>query len=90
MESQYLKPIFKSGRTTIDIWRAIALELKGPVHFLQKKKCVKSDVYVHQILKDLQLLFYEKYIQERRHMIWIDNSASYYTSKTTTKCMSQI
>ncbi len=33
MESRYLKLTFKNGRSTIGIWRAIALGIKGPVHF---------------------------------------------------------
>ena len=62
MKSRYLKPTFKSGRTTIGIWGAIALGLKGPVHFLQKERQMNLDVYVNQVLKDLGLLFYEKCI----------------------------
>ncbi len=36
MESQYLKPLFKSGKSTIGILGVIALEVKGTVHFLKK------------------------------------------------------
>ena len=37
MESRYLKLIFKNGRNSVGIWRAIILGLKGPVHFLKKE-----------------------------------------------------
>ena len=36
MDSRYLKSRFKSGRTTLGIWGAIALGKKAPVHFLIK------------------------------------------------------
>ena len=85
MESRYLKPTFKSGKTTIGIWGAIALGLKGPVHFLQKEERMNSDVYVNQVLKYLGLPFHERCIQEKGYIIWIDNGAGYHTSRTTTK-----
>ncbi len=44
MESQYLKPTFKSKRSYISIWEAITLGLKRPVHFLQKKKRANSEI----------------------------------------------
>lgn len=85
MESWYLKLTFKSGKTTIGIWGAITLGLKGPVHFLQKKRRMNSDIYVNQAFKKLELLFYEKCIEKKGSMLWIDNGASYHTSKNTTK-----
>lgn len=85
IESQYLKSTFKSGKTIIIICGRNALRLKGPVHFLQKKRHINFDIYVNQVLKTLGFLFYEQYIQEKKHMIWINNGASYYTSKINTK-----
>ena len=40
MESQYVKPTFKSKRTTLGIWGGIILGKKGPIHFLIKKGCM--------------------------------------------------
>ena len=37
MESRYLKPTFKSKRTTLGISGAITWAKKGPVHFLIKE-----------------------------------------------------
>ena len=85
MESRYLKPTFKSGRTTIGIRGAITLGLKGPVHLSQKEGRMNSDIYVNQVLKELGLPFYERCIRERGYMLWMDDGAGYHTSKSTTK-----
>lgn len=69
MEPRYLKPTFKSGRSTIGIWGAITLGLKGPVHFLQKEGRMNSDIYCDQVLDKLGLPFYKRCIQERGSMI---------------------
>ena len=81
MESRYLKPTFKSGRSSIGIWGAIVLGLKGPVHFLEKKGRMNSDIYINQVLEELGLPFYNQGIEEKGSMIWIDDSACYHTSK---------
>ena len=85
MESRYLKPTFKSGRSTIGIWRAITLGLKGPVHFLQKEGRMNSETYINQVLKELGLPFFERCMRERGDMIWMDDGMGYHTSKMTTK-----
>ena len=51
---------------------------------------MNSDVYINQVLKDLGLLFFEKCIQKKEHMIWMDNGAGYHISKTTTKWKQQM
>ena len=85
MEARYLKPTFKSGRSTIGIWGAITLGLKGPVHFLRKEGRMNSDIDCEQVLDKLGLPFYNRCIQERGPMIWMDDGAGYHTSKKTTK-----
>ena len=85
MEPCYLKLIFKSGRSTIGIWSAITLELKGTVHFLQKERRMNSDIYCEQALDKVGLPFYNCCIQERGPMIWMDDGAGYHTSKKTAK-----
>ncbi len=47
IEFGYLKPIFKSGRSTICIWEAIALEVNSLVHFLEKKDRMNLDIYIN-------------------------------------------
>lgn len=85
MKQGYLKLIFKNGQSNIGIWGTITLDLKGLVYFLQKKRCINSEIYVNQILKELSLLFYNCYIKERSPIIWIDNTAGYYILKAITK-----
>ena len=84
MEFRYLKPIFKSERSSLVIWGAIVLGLKGPVHFLEKEGCINSDIYINQVLEGLGLPFYNQCIEEKGSMIWMDDGARYHTSKMTT------
>ncbi len=69
MESRYLKPKFKRGRTTLGIWDAITLGKKGPVHFLIKESRITSQIYMDWVLKHLGLPFYNKLKEERGFMI---------------------
>lgn len=85
MDYHYPKPTFKSGRSTIGIWGAITLGLKGPVHFLQKEGRMNSEIYINQVLKQLGLPFFERCVEERGPMIWMNDGAGYHTSKTTAK-----
>ena len=85
MESRYLKPTFKSVRSSIGIWRAITLGSKGPVHFLQKDRRMNSEIYINQVLKELGLPFFKRCVEERGDMIWMDDGAQYHTSRMTTK-----
>ncbi len=83
MKSRYLKPTFKSGRTTVGISGAITWGRKGPVHFLIKQGRMTSEIYVNQVLEPLGLPFFEEMIEERGYMIWMDDGAAYHTSKFT-------
>ncbi len=67
----------------IGIWEIIALGLKGLVHFIEKNSHINSDIYINQVLKEPRLPFYKQRIQEKSSIIWIDDGANYYTSKTT-------
>ena len=66
------------------IWGAIVLGLKGPVHFLEKKGRMNSDIYINQVPEGLGLPFYNQCIEKKVSMIWMDNGARYHTSKMTT------
>ena len=85
MEARYLKPTFKSGRTTLGIRGAITWGNEGQVHFLIKDGRMTSEIYLNQVLKPLGLPFFDAMIEERGSMIWMDNGAAYHTSKLTTK-----
>ena len=65
------------------IWGAIVLELKGPVHFLEKEDHMNSDIYINQVLKELGLPFYNQCIEKKVSIIWMNNGTCYHTSKTT-------
>ncbi len=84
MESRYLKPTFKSRRSSVGIWRAVVLGLKGPVHFLENEGHMDSDIYINQVLEGLELPLYNQCIEEKGSMIWMDDGARYYTSKMNT------
>ena len=85
MESRYLKPTFKSGRSTIGIWGAITLGLNGPVHFLQKEGRMNSEIHINQVLKERGLPFSKRRVEERWDMIWMDDGVGYHTSKSLTE-----
>lgn len=66
------------------VWRAIVLELKGPVHFFEKEGRMNLDIYINQIPKGLGLLFFNQCIEKKSSMIWIDNGTYYYMFQMTT------
>ncbi len=61
IESQYLKPPFKSEKTNL---RPITLENKGPVLFLIKDGRIISEIYVNQVLRPLAISLYEECMKE--------------------------
>lgn len=81
MEFQYLKLIFKSRRSSIDIWGAIILGLKGSVYFLKKESYMNLDIYINLMLKWLELPFHNQCIKEKGFMIQMNNNTSHYISK---------
>ena len=85
MESQYLKPIFKSKRTTLHIWVAITFGKMGPIHLLIKEDHMTLQIYIDQVFKQLGLPFYNELKDDKKLIIWINNNISYYTSKFTIK-----
>ena len=65
MESRYLKPTFKSGRSTVGIWASIRLGEKGPMLVLNKGRRMNSDIYIDEVLRPLGLSFYEACLTRR-------------------------
>ena len=90
MKSRYLKLIFKSEKTTVDIWEGIALRLKESVHILTKKKRMNSDIYISEILKELRVSFYERCIDERNLMLWMNDEIAYHISKKISKYRDEV
>ena len=82
MKNKYLKFTFKSGRSSASIWKTIFWEIKNPVHFLAKEDRMNSNIYIHQMLKKLKLLFYCRCMKDRDFMIYMNDEADYHTSKT--------
>lgn len=62
---------------------AIALGVKGPVHFLQEEGRMNSDIYIKHVLEEPGLPIYRQYVRERGSMIWMNDGAGYHTSKAT-------
>ena len=80
-EARYLKPTFKSGRSTIGIWAAITLSIKGPMLVLTRGRRMNSEIYIEEVLKPLGVPFYERCVAKKGLMIWMDDGAGYHTSK---------
>ena len=81
IKSKYLKFTFKSGRSTADIWGAIAWSIKKSVHFLTKNDRINSDIYINQMLNALRFSFYDKCVKERGFMIYMNDEIDYHISK---------
>ena len=81
MEAKYLKPTFKSGRSTIGVWESIILDTKGPMHVLIKGRRMNSDIYINEILESIGLLFFKRCLTSNKAMIWMNDGAGYHTSK---------
>ena len=83
-ESRYLKSTFKSERSTVNIWKTIAWNIKNSVHFLHKKERMNSEIYIHQVLTVLNFSFYDQCVREKDYMIYMNDETDYHTSKQTT------
>jgi hypothetical protein len=85
MKARYLKLTFKSERSTLNIWEVIALKIKDSLHFLQKDDRMNFEIYVNQMLKELSLSFYERYVRDRDYMIWMNDEIDYHISDYISK-----
>lgn len=85
MDYQYQKPTFKNKQITLGIQGTIILGRKGLMHFLVKDGQMTLEIYVNQVFQLLNLPFFKEMMEENEFMIWMDDSAVYYTSKFTTK-----
>jgi hypothetical protein len=45
---------------------------------LQKNKRMNFEIYVNQMLKKLNLLFYKKCVKDRDYTIWINDKIDYH------------
>ena len=81
MEARYLKPTFKSGRSSVGVWASIKLRKKGPMKVLTKGRTMNSDIYIEEILQPLGLPFFQQCVVESGLTIWMDDGARYHTSK---------
>lgn len=59
------------SRSTIGIWDAITLDLKGPIHFHKKEGCMNSDIYCEQVLDKMRyaILYITAEYEKRGSMI---------------------
>ena len=59
MKVRYLKFTFKSGRTAVDMWEVITLEMKGSSLILIKGRRMSGQIYIDEVLQSFDLFFYE-------------------------------
>lgn len=85
MKSQYLKPIFKSGRLIVSIWEVITYRKTGSVHFLAENSQIILEIYINQVYQLLVVFFYKEYLGEIGKIMYMNDSTIYYTSKLTKK-----
>jgi transposase len=89
-ESQNLKPTFKSGRSSVGIWGAISLTIKGPLRTLTKGARMDSQRYIRQVLYPLAVPFYDCIVEKYGDALWRQDGASYHTSKMVTNYMKSV
>jgi len=77
-ESRYLKPTFKSGRSSIGVWGSISQKMKGPLLLLPSKTHMDSKNYCDKVLNKYGHPFYEKVAKTYGNA---DDGAKYHTSK---------
>jgi transposase len=80
-KSQYLKPTFKSGRSSIGVWGSISLNLKKNIVVLPSNVRINSAIYCNTILNDYAYPFYEAIAEKHGDALWQDDGAKYHTSK---------
>jgi transposase len=80
-ESRYLRPTFKSGRSTIGIWGCINSEMDGTLAILPSGVRMNSSLYISRILNEHGHPFYERIATAYGDALWQDDGAKYHTSK---------
>jgi hypothetical protein len=83
-ESRYLKPTFKSGRSSVGIWGCISLFKKGPLVVLAKEARMNSKRYIQEVLYPNAVPFYDQIVEEHGDALWQQDGARYHTSQLTT------
>ena len=84
-ESRYLKPTFKSGRSSVGVLGAISLDFKSELAIIPHGKKMNSKRYIRFILNEKAHPFYEKVMEYHGDAIWQEDGARYHTSKMARK-----
>jgi hypothetical protein len=80
-KSQYLKPTFKSRRSSIGIWACISLNIKGFLFVLPPGLRMTGPFYCNKIMNNFAYPFYKETAHAQGDALWQDNGAKYHTSK---------
>lgn len=80
-ESKYLKPTFKSGRSSVGVWGCISSNFKGPLVILRQGERMNQHRYLNEVMKPHGIPFFEKVWEAEGGAYWMDDGARYHTTK---------
>jgi len=83
-ESRYLRPTFRSGRSTISVFGVISLDFKSELFVNIKGERNNAKRYC-RILHNVGMPFYQRLIEERGEAVWVQDGARIHTAKLTQK-----
>ena len=58
-ESRYLKPSFKSGRTSVGVWGCISLNFKGPLIIIPRGQRMNQERYLNEVMIPHTIPFFD-------------------------------
>ena len=77
-----MRSVYRSGRVSVMIWRAIGWDYKSKLVFIEKlpnRKSICSKAYLQQVLEPVVFLLFDQLGPE---YIFIENSTKVYTKST--------
>jgi transposase len=87
-ESRYLKPTFKSGRTTVSVFGVISLDFKSELFINKAGERNNASKYCW-ILHDVSVPFYQQLYEHRGQALWTQDGAPIHRAKRTQTYMDE-
>ena len=76
-ESRYLKPIFKSGRSSVHVFSVVSLDFKSELFIFDDKIRTNDKTYI-KVLHDVGVPFYQQLAEKRGVAVWMQNGALFH------------
>jgi transposase len=79
-ESKYLKPTFKSGRSSVGVWGCISLNFKGPLVIIPRGQKMNQHRYLNEVMIPHGIPFFETVCEAEGGAYWMDDGAKWHTT----------